>query len=321
MPPCIALGETIWALAEQRLKGLSQEDLKKQYESQPDTKSKATILSLADKVYADKFVSASAYSVRYFDGCAQKNAHVAPDRMGVANSCLRNAYIASIASSLKRSGVPAEKAYEPFADLYGTMASTIVDKVYRSADPGEGGVAEWKACVISSPTWTTPQKGPEVLLAPPPSGYQSSSPAKTDKFVTSNLYLQGESPKNWTAQINLTAFPGLIDQTPTAFQRAVQGPSEACKDGKVISASVGQKDGYAFALWYETCAGSPAGKTEFRFHKVIQGHENLYSITKSFRSEPTEAQTQQCRSYLDSLKVCDSTRSGQPCPGADAWHP
>jgi hypothetical protein len=321
MPPCVALGEAVWGLSEEKLRGMRLEDVKKQYESQPDPQSKATLLSLADRVYADNFVSPTVYSTRYLDGCAQKKANVAPDRMGVANSCLRNAYFADVASVSKKSGTPAEKVYEPFADIYGTMASSIIDKVYRSSDPAEGGVAEWKACVISSPTWTTPQKGQEVLLASTPSGYQIGDQEKTEEIIFERLYPKGESFKNWTEQLNLAAFPALVDRTPTVFQKGIQGPSQTCVDGKVISSSFGQEDGYAFALWYEACAGSRNGKLEFRFTKIIQGHENLYTITKSFKFEPTDAQAQLWRSYLGSVKVCDSTRSGQPCPTTDVWRP
>jgi hypothetical protein len=321
MPPCIAVGGVVWAFAEEKLKGVRLEDLKKRYESQPDTQSKATVLSLADRVYADNFVSPSAYSARYLDGCAQKKANVAPDRMGVANTCLRDAHIAYVASSSKKSGASAEKAYAPFADIYGTTASSIIDKVYRTSDPGEGGVAEWKACVMSSPSWTTPQKGQEVLLASTPSGYQIGDHDNSEEIIVQHLYPEGESFKHWTERLDLAAFPGLVDRTPTAFQKAIQGPSTTCVDGKVISSSFGQEDGYAFALWYETCGGSPDGKKEFSFNKIIQGHESIYSITKSFKFEPTDAQAQQWRSYLGSVKVCDSTRSGQPCPTANAWRP
>jgi len=321
MPDCVAVGGVVWAFAEQKLKGVRLEDLKKPYESQPDSPSKTTVLSLADRVYADTFVSPSAYSVRYLDACAQKKANVAPDRMGVANTCLRDAHIAYVASSSKKSGASAEKAYEPFADIYGTIASSIIDKVYRSSDPAEGGVAEWKACVMSSPSWTTPQKGQEVLLASTPSGYQIGDREKTEEMIFQRLYPEGESFKHWTERLDMVAFPWFVDQTPTAFQKSIHGPSKTCVDGKVISSSFGQEDGYAFALWYETCGGSPDGKKQFSFNKIIQGHESLYSITKYFKFEPTDAQAQQWRSYLGSVKVCDSTRSGQPCPTTNAWRP
>jgi hypothetical protein len=136
-----------------------------------------------------------------------------------------------------------------------------------------------------------------------------------------HLYPRSESASNWTERLSLEVFPELIDRTPSFFQKVIQGPSEACKGGKVISSSVGQEDGYAFALWSETCAGSSAGKTEFRFNKVIQGGDNLYLITRSFQSAPSEAQNQQYRSYLTSVRVCDLKRSSQPCPKTDAWHP
>jgi len=321
MPPCVALGEAVWGLSEEKLRGMRLEDVKKQYESQPDPQSKATLLSLADRVYADNFVSPTVYSTRYLDGCAQKKANVAPDRMGVANSCLRNAYFADVASVSKKLGTPAEKVYEPLADIYGTMASSIIDKVYRSSDPAEGGVAEWKACVISSPAWTTNQKGQEVVIAATPSGYQTGEQIKTNNAVVLHLYPRSESASNWTERLSLEVFPELIDRTPSVFQKAIQGPSETCKAGKVISSSVGQEDGYAFALWSETCAGSSADKTEFRLNKVIQGRDNLYLITRSFQFAPSEAQTQQYRSYLASVRVCDLKRSRQPCPTTDAWHP
>jgi hypothetical protein len=322
MPNCVALAVSVWGIAENKQQGVRPEDVKKQYESVPDTSTKTFMLSVVDKVYADKSGAPGFYSIRYLDSCAQQKAGVAPNRMGVGNSCLTNAYISAKASASKKSGASSDKAYEPFAEIYGTQASAIIDKVYRSPDSNEGlGVAEWKACVISSPTWATPQKGEEVLLASTPSGFQIGDHEKTEEIVFQRFYPKGESFKNWTEQLNLSAFPGLIDRTPTAFQKAVQGPSTNCVDGKVISSSIGQEDGYAFALWYETCGGSPDGKLEFRFNKVIQGHENLYAITKYFKFEPTGAQAQQWRSYLGSVKICDSKRSGQPCPTTDAWHP
>jgi hypothetical protein len=322
MPPCVALGVSAWGIAENKLKGTHIEDVKKTYESQSDAAVKTFMLSLVDEVYADKFGAPGPYSIRYFDSCAQRKADIAPNRMGVGNSCLTNAFISAEASAFKKTGGASDKAYEPFAEIYRTQAGAIVDKVYRSPDSNEGiGVAEWKACVISSPTWTTPQKGEEVLLVSTPSGYQIGDQEKTEELVFQHLYPKGESFKNWTEQLNLTAFPGLIDHTPTAFQRAIQGPSKTCVDGKVISSSIGQEDGYAFAQWYETCGGPTDGWTEFRFNKVIQGHESLYEITKTFKFEPTEAQAQQWRVYLGSVKICDSTRSGKPCPTGNVWHP
>ena len=320
--PCVVLAVSVWGIAENKQRGVRLEDVKKQYESQPDSTTKTFMLGIVDKVYADKFGVPGPYSGRYLDLCARQKADVATNRMGVANSCLTNAYISAKASAFKKNGASSDKAYEAFAEIYGTQASSIVDKVYRGSDSSDDfGVEEWKACVISSPTWTTNQKGQEVVIAATPSGYKASDPIKTDKNVIQLLYPKGESPNNWTERLTLEAFPELIDHTPSAFQKAIQGPSENCKDGKVISSRVGQDDGYAFAVWSETCAGSSAGKTEFRFNKVIQGHDNLYVITRSFQFAPSEAQTQQFQSYLASVKVCDSKRSGQPCPTADAWHP
>lgn len=319
MPLCVALSVSAWGFAESKQQGTPMENVKKLYDSQSDPTTKAFMLNLVDKVYADKFAAPGLYSIRYFDSCAQQKAGVAPNRMGVANSCLSRAYIAAKASGFKKSGVSADKAYEPFAEIYGTQAGAIVDKVYRSSDSNDNlGVEEWKACVIASPTWTTNQKGQEVLIAATPSGYKANDPVNTDKNVVQLLYPEGQSLSNWTERLSLEAFPELIDHTPTAFQKAIQGPSENCKDGKVTSTSIGEQDGYAFSLWSETCAGSE-GKTEFRFNKVIQGNDNLYLITRSFQIEPSEAQSQQSRSYLDSVKVCDSQRSGQPCPTTDAW--
>ena len=320
MPPCVALAVSVWGIAEDKQQGVRPEDVKKQYESVPDPKTKTFMLSIVDKVYADKFAVPGLYSDRYFDSCAHQKADVAFNHMGVANSCLTHAYISAKASAFKKNGASSDKAYEAFAEIYGTTAGTIVEKVYRSPDSNEGlGVAEWKACVISSPTWTTNEKGQEVVIAAIPSGYQTVE-TKMDKGSIKYIYPKGESASNWTERLGLEEFPELIDHTPTAFQKAIQGPSENCKDGKVTSSSVGEQDGYAFALWSETCAGS-AGKTEFRFHKAIQGYDNLYLITRSFQFAPSEAQTQQFQSYMASVKVCDSKRSGQPCPTADAWHP
>lgn len=321
MPPCVELGEAVWAIANQKLKGVRLEDLKNKYNSQPDTKSKATALKVVDRVYADKFVGAGFYATRYLDQCAQTQANVTPNRMGVANSCLDNAYIAATASSFKTSGASSDKAYEPFAEFEGTKAGSIVDRVYRTSDSGDAGVAEWKACVTSSPSWTTPPKGQEILLATTPTGYQIGAQSKTEKFAVKTLYPQGESPNHWTERLTFEAFPELADHTPTQFQKAIQGPSENCKNGKVISSSVGEEDGYAFSLWSETCDGSSAGQMEFRFNKAIQGRDNLYLITKVFRSQPTDTQTQQSRSYLSAVRACDSTRSDQPCPTTDAWRP
>jgi len=322
MPPCVELAVSVWGIAENKLQGTSAEDVKKQYESQLDASTRNIMLSFVDRVYADKSGAPGLYSIRYLDSCAQQKAGIAPNRMGVGNSCLKNAYISAKASAFKKSGASSDKAYEPFSEIYGTQASTIIDKVYRSPDSNEGlGVAEWKACVISFPTWTTNQKGQEVVIAATPSGYQTGEQIKTDTAVVMHLYPRSESASNWTERLSLVVFPELIDRTPSVFQKAIQGPSEACKGGKVISSSVGQEDGYAFALWSETCAGSSAGKTEFRFNKVIQGRDNLYLITRSFQSAPSEAQTQQYRSYLTSVRVCDLKRSSQPCPTTDAWHP
>ncbi len=319
MKPCVALGVIVWGIAENKLKGARPEDVKKQYDTEADASKKAFVFKIVDKVYAEDFVAPGLYATRYLDSCARTKG-VAPERMGVGNSCLTNAHIAARVSALKKSGASAQKAYEPFAEFDGTAASSIVEKVYHNSDFSENpGEVEWRACVISSPTWTTNEKGQEVVIAAIPSGYQTVE-TKMDKGSIKYVYPKGESASNWTERLGLEEFPELIDHTPTAFQKAIQGPSENCKDGKVTSSSVGEQDGYAFALWSETCAGS-AGKTEFRFHKAIQGHENFYLVSKSFQIEPSEEQIQLSRSYLASVKVCDSKRSGQPCPTTDAWHP
>lgn len=319
MKPCVALGVIVWGIAENKLKGARPKDVKKQYDTEADASKKAFVFKIVDKVYAEDFVAPGLYATRYLDSCARTKG-VAPERMGVGNSCLTNAHIAARVSALKKSGASAQKAYEPFAEFDGTAASSIVEKVYHNSDFSENpGEVEWRACVISSPTWTTNEKGQEVVIAAIPSGYQTVE-TKMDKESIKYIYPKGESASNWTERLGLEEFPELIDHTPTAFQKAIQGPSENCKDGKVTSSSVGEQDGYAFALWSETCAGS-AGKTEFRFHKAIQGDENFYLVSKSFQIEPSEEQIQQSRSYLASVKVCDSKRSGQLCPTTDAWHP
>lgn len=199
MPPCVVIAVSVWGIVANKQQGTRLEDMKKQYESMLDPQMKAFMLSVVDKVYADKVAALGLYSIRYLDSCAQQKAGVAPNRMGVANSCLKNGYIEAKASALKKSGASSDKAYEPFAEIYGTQASTIVDKVYRSPDSNEGlGAAEWKACVTSSPTWTTNQKGQEVVIAATPSGYQAGVEikfeTKTDKGVVKSFYLKANLP-------------------------------------------------------------------------------------------------------------------------------
>ncbi len=330
MPTCVVIAVSVWGIAENKQIGTSLENMKKQYDSTPDPQAKAYMLNMVDRVYADKFALPGVYATRYLDSCAQQKAGIAPNRMGVANSCLRKGYIEAKASGYKQVGASADKAYAPFAEFDGTDAAAIVERVYRNPDSKEGlGVAELKACVISSPTWTTNEKGKEVVIVATPSGYKAGAETKfenaTDKGVVKSFFLASENPDHWTERLTISAYFGLGDHTPTAYQKAIQGPSEDCKDGKVISSSVGEEDGYAFALWSETCAASSsdssAGKTDFRLNKVIQGRDNLYMISREFHSTPSDAQVEQYRSYLTSVRVCDSKRSGQPCPTADAWQP
>jgi len=321
---CVPAADLAWYLAEQKAKGVPLEDVKKRPESQPDSLTKSYALRLADAVYGESIRFPGVYAIRFFDVCARKTASGAPNRLGMANRCLSNAHIAAVANYGKKSGIASDRAYEPYAENFGTSASTIIDRVYRSpASDEDAGVREWKTCMASFSKWN--EEGDEVLLAATPSGYHigfQSAPNTAVKVVGRELYPAKESVDNWTEKLSVEIFPGLNDSTPTEFQKAIQAPSKTCKDGKVLSTSVGQDNGYAYSLWAETCpAVTPTGQTEFKFYKAIQGNDNFYLVSRTFRLGPSQAQIEQSGTYLASVTVCDSKRSGHPCPTTDVWRP
>jgi hypothetical protein len=159
----------------------------------------------------------------------------------------------------------------------------------------------------------------ETLVATIPAGFKMGSQTDQDRVTTLEWVRDTESPQNWTERVSVR-----IDRRPNALTppQVLQGVGKkwltTCKGSVVNQISDGQANGYPVSMLLVHCPlNAASGKPEIAVVRVIGGRDALYSIQKTFRFEPSNAQLGQIMKYLNSVNVCDTQQADHPCPKVD----
>jgi hypothetical protein len=142
---CVGLTHNARIISTNKLNGRSAVDVKSDYTSNPNSK---LLIPLVDKIYGDAFTNSWDYAGIFFNECALNVVNVPAERVGMANYCMQNGFIADTAQRYRDAGAPKEKAYDQFSKLPSETPRVIIDKVYSHS---KGDTTEqmdaWTSCI------------------------------------------------------------------------------------------------------------------------------------------------------------------------------
>ena len=155
----------------------------------------------------------------------------------------------------------------------------------------------------------------EKLIAAAPPGYKVSSEKKSAAMMTVEMLPAGETRETWTEMFTSLTFPAMGDVSPAQYRSRMQQVWESyCPGGEYAKLKEGVEHGYPALTWLWKCPpGGRTGKPEWSWVKAIQGRENLYSVQRAFKFEPSTAVRAEITRYFDSVRVCDPRLPDRPC--------
>lgn len=155
----------------------------------------------------------------------------------------------------------------------------------------------------------------EHLLLAVPKGFKAGSERKSSAMLVREMLRDGETPHAWTEMITTITFPQMGDVAPGQYRARMQTIWDSyCPGSEYVMLKDETQNGYATLTWLWKCPRNPqTGKPELSWMKAIQGRDNLYSIQRALRFEPSEAQKEELARYFDSVRVCDPRLPDRPC--------
>lgn len=150
----------------------------------------------------------------------------------------------------------------------------------------------------------------EKLMAAVPSGYKVSNEKKSAAMVTVEMLPNGETREKWTEMVTSLTFTDMGDVSPAQYRSRMQQVWDSyCPGGAYTRLKEGVEHGYPALTWLWTCPGKP----EWSWVKAIQGRDNLYSVQRAFRFEPSAAVREEITRYFDNVRVCDPRLPDRAC--------
>jgi hypothetical protein len=148
---CVALTDTSWSIASQKLSGVDRETVRAYYATKTKEQSAKQNMELynaaIEKTYAEPFSNSWDYSVSFFRECALNMAQVKAERSNLAAYCMQNAMLAELAHGAKEAGETKEKAYAA-SPLKGNSPKAVYDNVYaKNQTRVDAMLGAWNACM------------------------------------------------------------------------------------------------------------------------------------------------------------------------------
>jgi hypothetical protein len=166
-------------------------------------------------------------------------------------------------------------------------------------------------CVFAFSLSMTAAEANEQLLAAMPPGYHKiSSEQKSAAMITVEMLPNGETRNRWTEMVTTLTFPGMGFVSPEKYRLGMQQVWDTyCPGGGYTKLKEQVEHGYPTLTWLWSCPGKP----EWSWFKAIQGRDNLYSVQRALRFEPSAAVREEIARYFDSVRVCDLRLPDRPC--------
>ena len=155
----------------------------------------------------------------------------------------------------------------------------------------------------------------ETLLVAVPQGYKVDFQTRQGNMLLTEMVPEGESVQTWTEMLTVQVFLGLKNATPAAYGQLMRSMQAShCKGSLAEPITDGQDNGYAFAVWKQSCpVVQQTGKPEITFVKAVRGNDSFYVVQKAFRSDPSAEQVIQWTQFLKAVKVCDPRIADRAC--------
>lgn len=162
---------------------------------------------------------------------------------------------------------------------------------------------------------------------PSPPGYTVAESRSAGGVERVALVPAGQTVANSPESVVTETFRGGVTEgDPVTYsQWATKRWKDRCAAPKVGPVDSGTRNGYAFAMWRMDCERlKSGGSPEVTLTLAIEGNSAFYTVQKTWRSMPTDAEIESWRkSYFDHVSLCDTRAdSGHPCPtGSDPTKP
>lgn len=159
------------------------------------------------------------------------------------------------------------------------------------------------------------QQSEHLRLAVPKGFKAGTEEKKSSAMLVREMLREGETLQTWTEMVTSMTFPKMGDVAPAQYRARMQTIWDSyCPGSEYVTLKDETQNGYATLTWLWKCPRNPqTGKPELSWMKAIQGRDNLYSIQRALRFEPSEAQKEELARYFDSVRVCDPRLPDRPC--------
>ena len=164
----------------------------------------------------------------------------------------------------------------------------------------------------------------EQLLAQPPSGWRQTGATSAAGMRTAEFVPDDEDSENWVRRIRFESLNQQPLPDPLEFTKLLEDDlRQRCDPAEAFGTFAGIENGYATSVNLLIChRDRESGQSEVTMVKTIQGGDHFYVVTRSKRGPAVEEDQPAIEQeviaawslYMKSIGVCDTDRTGHPCP-------
>lgn len=136
---------------------------------------------------------------------------------------------------------------------------------------------------------------------------------RTDDMVDTYIFPTGQEPTDWKEALRQEVFLTTAGVTAPrqVYELRSESTAKTCDRYDTEILAERQENGYAMYYWRQECG---MGEDVIAsLHKVILGEDQLYIVSKVWKSEPRERDWTRWEEYLEGVYVCDPVREGHRC--------
>jgi len=142
---CMGLSTTASNASSEKLSGKTESQVKRFYANKPHENIN---IKVVEEIYDMQEKSNWAYTVKFFDNCANALAKVDSSRVSYSNICMQRQLVGDIAHGYKSSGEAKAGAYSLFSSHNNSKVNEIIDFIYSNKfSRTEAKKKLWQPCI------------------------------------------------------------------------------------------------------------------------------------------------------------------------------
>ncbi|MFL2546817.1 MAG: hypothetical protein ACJ0SL_05580 [Candidatus Rariloculaceae bacterium] len=135
----------------------------------------------------------------------------------------------------------------------------------------------------------------------------------TDEMIDTYIFPTGDEPSDWEETLRQEVFltTAGVTEPRQVYDLRYESNRGSCDEleSEILHDSL--ENGYPMFSWKQVCQ-LPDGVLS-SLNKVVLGLEQLYILSKVWKSEPRDREWERWEEYFDRVYVCDPTRPGHRC--------